>query len=501
MTQSLPVKGDLIAQKYLVERALGMGGMGAVFEVTHRVTGKRFAVKWLLPNLTGTADAVQRFIREAQVAGRFEHPNVVEVYDIGQEGESFYMVMELLLGESLKDFIDSRGKLSAREAADIMMPALRGIAAAHDAGIVHRDLKPENIFLCRPTSSDNSVAPKVLDFGISKVNELAGEVSAGITKTGMVMGTPHYMSPEQIRAKPVDARTDVYACGVILYQLVSGELPFPGDTYGELVLQIVTQDPPDLATIAPQLPEGFAAVIKRAMARAPEDRFATAAELGLALQPHASVRFGSGANPTPLPQPALRTPAEARRVSEITETPLATMSVIERHTTGTPAGLKLGVGLGAVAVLGLLGALFALRGGQPPAAPDATATAAPAVAEPSPAPAAAPDEAPIEIDLRTEPERDPDAPPPLVATPTAPTAPAAAAAPTTPVTGVSPTPAVDPAPEPITAADRAAARDSSQARAERAKAKRKANEAKAAATDAPTGAGPHRPVNLDLGDF
>src|SRR5689334_13092795 len=149
---TVPVPGDVVSGKYRVERILGTGGMGCVFEATHQVTGKRFAVKWLLPDLSGHGDAVQRFIREAQVAGRFEHPNVVEVYDVGQERGSFFMVMELLQGESLGARLRSRGKLPHEEACSLIIPCLRGVHRAHQAGIVHRDLKPDNIYICTATN-------------------------------------------------------------------------------------------------------------------------------------------------------------------------------------------------------------------------------------------------------------------------------------------------------------------------------------------------------------
>src|SRR5688572_4904364 len=149
IVKELPKKGDLIAGKYSVEGVLGQGGMGAVFEVCHRLTGKHFAVKWLLPALSGQTEAVRRFMREAQVAGRVDHPNVVEVYDVGQEGDSFYMVMELLQGEPLARRLDRVRRLSIEECCRILIPVMHGLSVAHKAGVIHRDLKPDNIFLCR----------------------------------------------------------------------------------------------------------------------------------------------------------------------------------------------------------------------------------------------------------------------------------------------------------------------------------------------------------------
>jgi serine/threonine-protein kinase len=160
------------------------------------------------------------------------------------------MVMQLLEGESLAHRIHTKVRLSAQECAQIMIPVTRGLTAAHNAGVIHRDLKPDNIFLCRTFQGDEQ--PKLLDFGISKMSALANEVIAGITRQGAVMGTPHYMAPEQIRSQPVDARTDVYALGVILYQALSGRVLFPAETYGELVLQIVSEAPKPLSEAAPE---------------------------------------------------------------------------------------------------------------------------------------------------------------------------------------------------------------------------------------------------------
>jgi serine/threonine protein kinase len=285
---TLPRPGDVIAGKYRIDCALGTGGMGAVYQATHRVTGKRFALKWLLPQMTAHGDAAQRFIREAQVAGRFEHPNVVEVYDVGAEGDSFYMVMELLEGESLAERVDRAGPLSVIEACELLIPCMRGVAEAHGAGIVHRDLKPANIFVCRADRHGGECA-KVLDFGISKMSGgPSGELGEGMTKSGTLIGTPHYMPLEQMRGREVDHRADIYAFGVVLYQVLSGNLPYPADSFSDLVLMLAHETPAPLDRIVARLPRGVAQVVARAMARDAADRYQSIDALVAALEPYAT---------------------------------------------------------------------------------------------------------------------------------------------------------------------------------------------------------------------
>jgi serine/threonine protein kinase len=295
----LPEPGELIGAKYQVERLLGMGGMGAVYEATHRVTGKRFALKLLLPELTTHEDVVKRFIREAQVAGRFQHPNVVEVYDVGEHGSSMFMVMELLRGESLALRLEREGKLPVDVACKVLMECLDGVAAAHAAGIIHRDLKPANIFLC--TTRAGFVA-KVLDFGISKLTEAPGIPKATTTDTGTVMGTPFYMAPEQLRSKGVDHRVDIYALGVTLYESLSGRQPYAADNYPDLVIKIWTETPPALDSVAPETPVELADIIAKAMARSPQDRFESAESMASALEPFASGKFVSKVDPRARPE-------------------------------------------------------------------------------------------------------------------------------------------------------------------------------------------------------
>jgi serine/threonine-protein kinase len=282
----MPKGGDLIAGKYRVEQLIGVGGMGAVFSAIHQYTGKRVALKWMLPELAQDADAVQRFMREAHAAGRINHPNVVDVYDVGEHDDSYFLVMEFLQGEPLTSAL-ARRDLTATEVLTLLLPAMRGVAAAHRQGVVHRDLKPDNIFLAYEEDGVRREA-KVLDFGISKV-ATEGQVDLRLTRTGAVVGTPYYMSPEQIRGSAgLDRRADIYAFGVILYEALTGRVPFQADTYGALVLEIATGTATPLDQIVPSLPAELSRIVLRAMARDMNQRYPTMESLIAALEPFAS---------------------------------------------------------------------------------------------------------------------------------------------------------------------------------------------------------------------
>jgi serine/threonine-protein kinase len=246
--------------------------MSVVFEVTHRVTGKRFALKWLVAGATAQPEWAERFIREAQVTARFQHPNVVEVYDIGAVDDYFYQVMELLEGESLEQQLQRVRVMSLDKTCELLLPCMRGVAEAHAAGIVHRDLKPANIFVCLDPRTGRRHA-KVLDFGIAKIAPRSEDVRPRLTRTGLIMGTPHYMPLEQMRGQHVDARADVYAWGVVLYQALSGYLPYREKTFTSLLLAMASDEPeqlPDRCDAPPEVRE----LLAKALARDPSERFA-----------------------------------------------------------------------------------------------------------------------------------------------------------------------------------------------------------------------------------
>jgi eukaryotic-like serine/threonine-protein kinase len=271
--------GHILEDKYRPTAILGEGGMGTVYEAEHLLIGRRVALKVLHPAQAQRRDAVWRFRHEARVVGSIGHPNICEIYDVGElEDGSPYLVMERLHGENLADRIEREDVLPFVDAIDITLQVLSALTAAHEKGIIHRDIKPENIFL----SERPGFAPivKLLDFGISKAS---AEEDLHLTRTGMVMGTPYYMAPEQARGEVIDARIDLYAVGIILYESLAGQRPFSAPNYGALLRLILFEDPRPLRELRPSLPEGFDHIVRRALAKDRDQRFRTAQEFMAAL--------------------------------------------------------------------------------------------------------------------------------------------------------------------------------------------------------------------------
>ncbi|MEP7121812.1 MAG: serine/threonine-protein kinase [Byssovorax sp.] len=283
-------EGDVVDEKYRILRLLGKGGMGTVWVAENLRVKRQVAIKVLLRSAAEAAgDALLRFEREAQAAGQIGSDHIVEVLDLGTtpEGDRF-MVMEYLEGDTLKQRM-RRGRLDAQKTAAVFCQLLEGLTAAHAAGIVHRDIKPDNIFLQKEKAGHRDWV-KILDFGISKFSQIGPE-EGQVTRAGMVMGTPFYMSPEQARtAHAVDARSDLYSVAVMLFETLTGQVPFSGTTFAELLFKIAFEPQPHPKTVMPTLDDEICAIILRGMERDPAARFQTAGEFAVALQAWAARR-------------------------------------------------------------------------------------------------------------------------------------------------------------------------------------------------------------------
>jgi len=284
-SDALPNPGDLFEGKYRIERLIGKGGMGAVFSAQHELLQKRVAVKFLLGDIVTNPEAVKRFQNEAVSASKIQGDHVAQVMDVGTAHASGlpFMVMEFLDGGDLSQLLEQRGPLPVEDAVDYVLQGLEAIAQAHKQKIVHRDLKPANLFLAR--RPDGSSTIKVLDFGISKQsNPFSNTGNHGLTSTKSVLGSPLYMSPEQLRsAKNVDERADIWSLGVILFELLTGHVPFNGDSLGELFVSILEQPIPRVSQIRPDVPQALDEAILRCLQRPLEQRFSNVGELAYAL--------------------------------------------------------------------------------------------------------------------------------------------------------------------------------------------------------------------------
>jgi serine/threonine-protein kinase len=371
-------EGDVLAGKYRVERVLGTGGMGVVVAAHHIGLDTKVAVKLLLPEMLSQEEVVARFAREARAAARIANEHVARVFDVGAlENGVPYMVMEFLDGFDLSEMLRRQGPLPVAQAVDFVLQACDGVAEAHRVGIVHRDLKPANLFCVR--RSDGSLFVKVLDFGISKLSATGGQSSLAMTSTAAVIGTPYYMSPEQMdSARVVDGRTDIWALGIVLYEILTGHRPFGGQTMPEVCISIATHPAPPIRRQRAEVPPGLEAAIFKCLEKQRTQRFATIGEMAGALAPFGAeqaARWAAGSS--------RMVPATADRGGETASAPDATRSGHSSpqslsalgHTKG--ASLRrspavLGVVGGAVLLLGLTTALFLI--GRPVSAPPAPAT-------------------------------------------------------------------------------------------------------------------------------
>jgi serine/threonine protein kinase len=374
---------------------LGEGGMGAVYLAEHPGIGRKVAIKVLRSEMDHDPQLLTRFLNEARAANAIRHPNIIEVLDSGTTAHgSSYLVMELLEGEALSARIKRLSRLDEKSAIDIAMQTALGLGAAHTKGIVHRDLKPDNLFVIPEPTEMGRERVKILDFGIAKLHTLAGDSLK--TRTGTLMGTPVYMSPEQcLGTREVDHRSDVYSLGVIVFEMLAGRPPFMSEGFGELLSMHLHEPPPPLRQFAPQVTAETEQVVLRMLAKKPDERFSSMAEVRSALAAAGKVPnamspehkiggtdpFGGG--------PTMAAPTgKPKTVSPTTLTPGGTMaSEVPEITVKTRRHSKLAIGIGAAVVGVAVVAALALRKSPPPPvarpAPAAVATPLPVKAPPA----------------------------------------------------------------------------------------------------------------------
>lgn len=320
-------EGELVAGKYRVIRMLGQGGMGAVALASHEALSLEVAIKFL--TLDASDSSRSRFAREGRAAARLQGRHTAKVFDVGALADGTpYMVMEYLRGADLDAVLAARGPLPVAEVVEYMMQACEGLAEAHLAGIVHRDIKPANLFLSHET--DGRPLIKILDFGISKAT--FGTQDLSLTSTQAVLGSPLYMSPEQLRgAHGVDARTDIWSLGVVMYQLLTGRVPFNGSAITELTLRIAQDAPRAVQELRSDVPPNLAKVVYRCLAKDPAERFPSAYDLAVALEP-----FSHTQSPTQRSSRVMRAPPNAQ-VQPLASTHSASVSAVSQSALRAPS--------------------------------------------------------------------------------------------------------------------------------------------------------------------
>ena len=329
--------GSVIVGKYEVTRVLGQGGMGAVVAARHRELGKLVALKFLLPSLRDNAESCARFAREARTAIRIENPHVAHVYDVGSVDGTPFLVMEYLTGSDLARVIRARGRLPVTEAVDLLLQACEAVADAHNLGIVHRDLKPANLFLT--AGPDGMPFVKVLDFGISKSTS-ASDVS--VTASSAVTGSPLYMSPEQLASsRSVDARSDVWALGVVLYEMLTGTTPFAGSSFGEVAAAIYRGTYASIAEHGSDVPPGLEQAVSEALMRDPEARLPSVEAFAARIAPFGSE--AAAASVERIRRIAARAPAPSQEDAQATIADAPPPAVVEAAATSLAQSTQQGL--------------------------------------------------------------------------------------------------------------------------------------------------------------
>lgn len=294
-----PVRpGDIVGGKYRVDRILGAGGMGVVVAATHTELDQAVALKFILPETLSGKDAIERFMREARAVAKLKSEHVARVYDVGRDGQNNpYMVLELLEGVDLARLNRDKGPLAVADAVEFVLQACEALVEAHTAGIVHRDLKPQNIHVGKRLNGMPLV--KVLDFGIAKAVGAAAVGQMALTDSQAVIGSPLYMAPEHMRsARAADTRSDIWSLGVILYEILGGQLPFDGETVTEVCIRVVNEAPPSLQSLRPGLDANLIATVMRCLEKDPAARWQNVAQLATALEPFSrSAQHGGAMRP------------------------------------------------------------------------------------------------------------------------------------------------------------------------------------------------------------
>jgi serine/threonine protein kinase len=394
-----PLLGAIVARKFKIEKLLGVGGMGKVYKARQLALDKAVVVKVLHDQFRDDPQLVQRFQREARAASRLNHPNSIQIIDFGQdEGGVVFMAMEFLQGQDLFAHLKKEGPLEPGRLSRVMIQVCSALAEAHEMNVIHRDLKPENIMIEDRRGQRDYV--KVLDFGIAKIQDPAENTNGqALTQAGMVCGTPEYMSPEQARGLNLDPRSDIYALGVIMYQLSTGELPFVSDTPIGIVTKHILEKPIPPRAKRPQIPEALEAIILKAMEKEPNGRFNTVVEMGEALEALSRALPPTGATgsfsvnsdksgpmlaapPTssqPVPQPPVTTGPTGPTTSPTTSTPSATapaqgaLEVPPVRPGGSPA-MKIAAAAVVVVLVAVIAAVVVKQMGKQPTVADAGVT-------------------------------------------------------------------------------------------------------------------------------
>jgi eukaryotic-like serine/threonine-protein kinase len=356
--------GHILADRYRILKKLGEGGMGTVYLAEHTTINKRLAIKVLSPEYSHKQDLVDRFLQEARAASMIEQENVVEITDYGSTpGGSVFFAMEFLNGEDLAGTVKREGGLAWSRVKVIMLQICSALSAAHAAGIIHRDMKPENCYRIRRGNNEDFI--KVLDFGIAKVQSDEGDGARALTRTGMIFGTPEYMSPEQAKGERVDHRVDVYAVGVIMYELLTGRVPFTADTFMGILTKHMFEAPPAPSAFVPEasIPYEAEAVILKALQKDREYRFQNMAEMARAIE-----AVGTGAAAVSLVAESVSAPRSGQIRYAGSSTAINLGDELDDGIAPPRSRLGLFIGLGVAAAVLVGGGIFAAQsfGGDPP---------------------------------------------------------------------------------------------------------------------------------------